>query len=245
MLQNVYLHGDLGEKFGNHWEMNAPTVIDALKLIECQTEGFRKYLIDSVDAGLEAAIVVKDREIEESLEVALKMHGDVHIAMMPSGAKKGWGRLILAAVIMYITYGSATGIEAGWAGSTAMVNGVSVTTLSLPGMMAMSFGLSLAMMGITELTTKAPKHDKDDAGGLFNGPESTLVQGTPIPILYGELLIGGKAISANFKAGNGTASGSQVANVINWNVLGPYGAGLQNMNNDMDDYDEDYWTIGS
>ena len=31
---------------GNHWNMNAPKIVDAIKLIDCQTRGFKKYLIE-------------------------------------------------------------------------------------------------------------------------------------------------------------------------------------------------------
>ena len=242
MSRNVYLHGELGEKFGDHWKMSAPTIADAMRLIECQTKGFKKYLIDSVDAGLEAAIVVKDREIEEPLEVSLQMEGDMHIALMPSGSKKGWAKLILAIIIIVVTWGSASGwVGSAWAGTTTG----GVTSLSMQGMMAMSFGLSLAMMGITELTTKAPKHDKDGEAGLFNGPESTIVQGTPVPILYGELLIGGKPISVNFKAsGIGTNAGHISGSVWN-NFMGNFMSNNQDWFNDLDEFDLRYFLKGA
>jgi predicted phage tail protein len=228
MSRNVYLHGELGEKFGDHWEMSAPTIADAIKLIECQTKGFKKYLIESVDAGLEAAIVIKDREIEEALELNLNMEGDMHIALMPSGSRKGWAKLILAAIIIYLTWGAASGPAATWAAAPASAAVGAPMVMSYTGMLAMSFGLSLAMMGITELTTKTPKHDKAGEGGMFNGPESTIVQGTPVPILYGELLIGGKPISVNFKAGGMSTGG--------------YGGGT--WNNSMANFkngDQDWW----
>ena len=98
--------------------------------------------------------------------------------------------------------------------------------------MAMSFGLSLAMMGITELTTKAPKHDKDGEGGVFNGPESTIIQGTPVPILYGELLVGGKPISVNFKAG-GMSTGGIGGGTWN-NSMANFKNGDQDWWNDID-----------
>lgn len=241
MSRNVYLHGELGEKFGDHWKMSAPTIADAVKLIECQTKGFKKYLIDSVDAGLEAAIVIKDREIEEPLEIDLKMEGDMHIALMPSGSKKGWAKLILAIIIIAVTWGAAA--PGGWAaaaGSTA-----EVAALNMGGMMAMSFGLSLAMMGITELTTKAPKHDKDGEAGVFNGPESTIIQGTPVPILYGELLIGGKPISVNFKASGIGSNAGHISGSV-WNqFMGNFVTANQDWFNDLDEFDLRYFLTGA
>ena len=240
MSRNVYLHGELGEKFGAHWKMSAPTIADAVRLIECQTKGFKKYLIDSVDAGLEAAVVVKDREIEEPLEVDLKMEGDMHIALMPSGSKKGWAKLILAIIIITVTWGSATGAFGG-----AWAQGAAVGQVGFMGSMAMSFGLSLAMMGITELTTKAPKHGKDGDGGVFNGPESTIVQGTPVPILYGELLVGGKPISVNFKASGGSSVTGGGGGSVWSNMMGDFVTNNQDWFNDLDDNVYDAWKMGN
>tara|TARA_R110002110_G_scaffold261486_5_gene477325 strand:+ start:604 stop:1275 length:672 start_codon:yes stop_codon:yes gene_type:complete len=222
--------------------MSAPTIADAVRLIECQTKGFKKYLLGSVDAGLEAAVVIKDREIEEALELDLKMEGDMHIALMPSGSRKGWAKLILAAIIVYLTWGSAA--SGGWAAggtSAAPIAG----TLGIGGSVAMSFGLSLAMMGITELTTKAPKHNQDGTGGGFNGPESTLIQGTPVPILYGELLIGGKPISVNFKAsGTSGIQGGRHGGAVWTSVMGNLYQQNLDWLNDLDEHNKTDWRVG-
>jgi predicted phage tail protein len=229
--------------------MSAPTISDAVRLIECQTKGFKRYLIESVDAGLEAAIIIKDREIEESLELNLNMEGDMHIALMPSGSRKGWAKLILAAIIIYLTWGAASGPAASWAAApvTTTVGGVTTTTMviSIPGMMAMSFGLSLAMMGITELTTKAPKHNQDGSGSAFNGPESTIVQGTPVPMLYGELLIGGKPISINFKASgtSGIGAGRYGGAVLSGTMGNLYQQNLDWLN-DLDEHNKEIYEVG-
>jgi predicted phage tail protein len=192
MQRDVYLHGELA-KFGSHWNMNAPKIADAIKLIDCQTQGFKKYLIEAAEAGLELAMTVNNKKIEDPLEFGLdNINGDMHLVLMPSGSKRGWGKVIIGAILVALAYfygGPAVGAEMG--------------TLAT---MAMSMGINLMLAGVTELTTKAPKHNKDEEKGLFNGPESTLVQGTPVPIAYGKLLVGGKPISVNFKPSGGIGS---------------------------------------
>ena len=42
--------GELSQ-FGDTWETECNTVPDIIKLIDCQTPGFRKYLIDTYEAG--------------------------------------------------------------------------------------------------------------------------------------------------------------------------------------------------
>ena len=138
-------------------------------------------------------MTVDNKKIEDPLEFGLdNINGDMHIALMPSGSKRGWGKVIIGAILVALAYyygGPAAGAEMSWKVS-----------------MVMSFGINLMLAGVTELTTKAPKHNKDEEKGLFNGPESTLIQGTPVPIAYGKLLIGGKPISVNFKPSGGNSS---------------------------------------
>ena len=203
MQRNVYLHGQLA-KFGKEWDINAPLMSDIIKLIDCQTQGFRKFLIEAAEAGLELSMVVNDEIIEAPEELLLENRkGDVHLALMPSGSKRGWGRLILGAIIIAVSFWFGVPgdtMSARWA---AMKAGGEVGTLTLLGM---SIGINIAMAGLAELMTKPPSHEKDPEAGLFNGPDSTVVQGTPVPICYGKLLIGGKPISVNFKASGVTGT---------------------------------------
>ena len=50
-MQTVYLNGDIA-KFGAVWNTNCSNIRDIFRLIECQTPGFRKYLIDASEAGV-------------------------------------------------------------------------------------------------------------------------------------------------------------------------------------------------
>ena len=54
-MQTVYLEGNLA-KFGSKWETSCNTIGEILRLIECQTPGFRKHLIDAHEAGIEYQI---------------------------------------------------------------------------------------------------------------------------------------------------------------------------------------------
>ena len=66
----------------------------------------------------------------------------MHIALMPSGSKKGWAKLILAIIIIVVTWGSASsGVAGAWAGSA---NAAGQVSLSMGGMMAMSFGVIIS-----------------------------------------------------------------------------------------------------
>jgi hypothetical protein len=46
------------------------------------------------------------------------------------------------------------------------------------------------------LTPDTPSNSKD--GYLFNGPENSVKQGIPVPLCYGELIVGGAPINFGF-----------------------------------------------
>ena len=56
-MNTVHLVGDIGDKFGSKWNMNASSYKDILRLIECQTEGFKEYLLQSEENEIEFVIL--------------------------------------------------------------------------------------------------------------------------------------------------------------------------------------------
>ena len=197
MQRELYLHGELAQ-FGDKWTVDASTASDALRLIDCQKIGFKKFLIEAAEAGLELAMIIDDEKVEHPEELLLENRkGNMHLALMPSGSKRGWGRIILGAILIALTIFWAGGGSWSWA---------ALKDLTLGQTMLASLGVNLMMVGLTELLAKTPKHEKEGQHGVFNGPESTLIQGTPVPIVYGQVLVGGKPISVNFRASGGTGA---------------------------------------
>ncbi len=61
-------------------------------------------------------------------------------------------------------------------------------------------GASLVLGGIAQLLTPTPKTDKDEGDPKksfsFNGIQNTTRAGVPVPVVYGEMLVGGIVVSA-------------------------------------------------
>ena len=51
-MTHVKLMGELGEKFGSDWHMNVKTTREIFKLIDCQKEGFKDYILDCGKKGI-------------------------------------------------------------------------------------------------------------------------------------------------------------------------------------------------
>tara|TARA_B100001250_G_scaffold15210_1_gene13287 strand:- start:3460 stop:4146 length:687 start_codon:yes stop_codon:yes gene_type:complete len=202
MQRNVYLEGELGERFGTQMCFEAPTVKDALKLIEVNNPSFRKYLIDCHEKGVQFHIDVAGEELEYNEELLLPLHeGDITITAVPEGAGSGFKKLLLAIAIIVVVV--ATGGFAGLGAAAPATTGWAVGAagaLSIPGMILVGFTMSLAMAGLTEMMAPDPSVDSDqEQSYLFNGAEQNIIEGDPVPVLYGQLRVPGRPIGFSIK----------------------------------------------
>ena len=196
-MQTVYLNGEIS-KFGERWETSCTTLGDILRLIECQTPGFRQHLINSAEAGIDYQIMKgKDLIGEEDLFLTIGDE-DIIITELPAGAGKA-GKIIagIALVITAVVLAAPTG-----GGSLLTLKGIGAAVANMgffTGSMAL-IGVSLAMSGISEMMMPGPEVDgtEQNKNFLFQGPVNTMTQGMPIPIAYGELIVGGAPISVGF-----------------------------------------------
>jgi predicted phage tail protein len=94
------------------------------------------------------------------------------------------------------------GFGTTWAVGMNTMLGTTLSATSLMSKFAMNMGMSLMMNGIAQMLAPKPKKpvsNEVDNGQSYNfdGPVNTMSQGLPIPICYGELIVGGALISAS------------------------------------------------
>jgi predicted phage tail protein len=200
-MKRVHLLGTLGEKFGPLWRANCSTVSECLRLIECQCPDFKKYLIEIVEEGTNFAVRTGQELLETGEELFMNVNeDDIYISEVPVGSG-GWGKIIVGALLIVgaiaITLATGGGGAAGLGAAFTKV-GVTYGVYAQIGIiMLASIGLNLIMAGVNELLM--PKPDKGKAGGaFFSGPVNTIKQGQPVPVLYGELIVGGSPISVSY-----------------------------------------------
>lgn len=227
MQRNIYLEGELGTKFGAHMLINAPTVTDVLKLIDVNNPEFRPYLFECHEKGIDFAIDIAGEELEYAEELLLTLHeGDVTITPIPEGGGGGFKKFLIAAAMltaMAVSGGmAAPGMAAvtGPAGMTVVVptagKGFMAGLTTFAGMggglgaIAVLGATSLAMTGLNEMMAPDPSVDVDEEQSyLFNGQQQNILEGDPVPVLYGELQVPGQPINFETEnsAGRSTDSG--------------------------------------
>ena len=135
MLRDVYLEGELGEKFGKVRRMEANSFEDALRCLSGNFDDFKNYLADCYNKGIYFYWKVNDHTITTPDELFLQYpEGAMVITPVPAGAigKFLKGALgIIAGVALVITGGAllaGAGLF-GLSGTTAIAVGGGMSML--------------------------------------------------------------------------------------------------------------------
>jgi len=189
----VILEGFLGEKYGRKWNIVATEYKDIFACIEANYPESRKDLIDFYNAGGDMSIQTGEYIMQEQEEYLHPIgKGTIVITPIPTGSKSGSAKILAAIVIVtllifapYLIPGIGTGGTLG-----------GLTTVSFIESVALGLAVNLAVIGIQQLLAPDPSVDDNDTNYLFNGPENTVVSGKPVPVLCGEMMVGGIVISS-------------------------------------------------
>ena len=196
MKRKVYLDGELGEKYGKELTIVADSFADVFRCLEANYPEIRQYLMDchEKDIGFLCEIAEKPLTTEEELLLSYP-EGSMYISPQPMGSKSGFGKILAAIAIVVITYymvmsGMPPGTTFGEA-FLALGPFQQVATMT-----ALSFATNLAMAGIQQIMAPDPATDaQQDESYLFQGSGQTIIEGDPVPILYGKLRVPGRPIS--------------------------------------------------
>tara|TARA_B100000424_G_scaffold85806_3_gene64134 strand:+ start:6089 stop:6775 length:687 start_codon:yes stop_codon:yes gene_type:complete len=217
-MQTVHLKGELGERFGEKWSMNVNKVQDIFRLIECQRQGFRSYMQNCIENDINFTIQRGEEFIDET-ELLLSLgEEDIIVTPIPAGSKGKVGKFILAAALIvsgyYMMGPKMVSFEAG---QTAVATYTAASTgAKIAGYTLMALGTSLGLRTLAEIMAPDAAEGEDDSH-LFSGPMNTTVQGGAVPILYGEMQVGGHLINASYSSFMATEWGP------GWNRNAPLG----------------------
>ena len=222
-VRRINLEGELGEKFGKVWHLNVKTPAEAVRAINAQRKGFRKYFLDTGEKGIGYEVIIGDQGLqqEEGLLYPSPMRDDYTFVPVPQGGKSRAMGMIMMGAALFITAGVASGAFSTIGteyfalnvGSTTVGTLKTHTLASAIGAQSfltqstMMMGASLMLGGVAQML--APPIDSgagnDEQSYLFDGAVNSAKQGTPIPILYGRLTVGGAVISASIKSNQETS----------------------------------------
>jgi predicted phage tail protein len=175
------LAGELGKKFGRVWKLVCPTPGHALRLIGLAQPAFKRYMMEKAKEGMRFH-VINDKRSRCEQELPLPVGKRLIISQEVVGAKHSGSLLEIVAGVALIAF--AWWNPLGWSAGVEMAIG--------------EFGATLVLSGITQLLS--PQAPGSTASYYFNGASNTITQGQPVPVVYGEMMIGGLPISSSLVA---------------------------------------------
>ena len=195
MLKKVKLYGELAEKYGKDWFLDINSPSEAVRALCANNPSFKDFVGSSQDRGVGYKVMVGKTYIEKHEEV-YNPSGKQEIKIIPVilGAKKeGIGAIIIgiALIAMGVHPAVSAKLTAAFGGGTAGAAMAATVTGAM-----VSTGVSLTMGGIAQLLAPTPEEVKEGDNYGFNGAVNTVRQGVPVPICYGQLMIGGAVISS-------------------------------------------------
>ena len=194
MNRKVYLVGEIEKRFGSEFSMYAKSYSDIIQCIDCNRPGFRKYLLDCYEKGIGFSVNFAGKDIEkEDLFIPIK-EGDVTITAVPAGSASDALKVVAAIFLIW----ASGGFSAIAGGNVTWLQGMTSVfeAGSWAAQLTTAIGITLLNQGIQGMLAPDPAVEEEQAEGyLYTGSETIVVEGDPVPVLYGELRVPGQPIS--------------------------------------------------
>lgn len=193
-LVKVRLYGELAKVARRDvWELAVSSVRETINALHHLTRGATTKFIADTNDKIRWRVLVNDKQIDgssPSVADELMIERDVEsIDIYPVMEGAGGGILEAILGVILIVVGVIVGIAAGWTGIGAVI----AADLILGGAAALLGGL------VSLLSTPAKIKTAKSTGTpsyLFSGTVNTQDQGGPVPVVYGNVIIGSQTISA-------------------------------------------------
>ena len=190
MLRKVKLYGELAEFVGHkELEVKVNNIAQAVSFLIHNFQGLERYMNPKYYQVKVGNYDIDDNELNYPIGKE-----DIHFIPVITGSGRGLGKILLGAVLIgaaFLTGGSSLSI--GLSGFTGGA-GISAALGNI--------GIALVLTGVTEMLFPLPKPQKFESeedprlSFSFSGMQNTSRAGTPVPIVYGEIMTGSVVISA-------------------------------------------------
>ena len=186
MLMQVKLLGDLGQKFGRHYEFVADSPREVISALSNQLAGFKQYLCEAHERNVAFKLVDDDPDGMAYENTVMHCKRLIIAPMVMGGGAAG--KILLGVgliALSFVSFGAGAWVGLGSVLATA---GTATPLAAAGSMIAFKLGATLLFTGIAELLAPTPKDGGRDESFLFDQAAETSVQGTPVPLIYGRYL---------------------------------------------------------
>ena len=185
-MTRILFSGSLAKAFGRERFrlLETGTTAEAFSALKHTVAGFEDFIRDSARRGQRYAIF-RNRENVGEDRFALSGTTEIRIVPVIAGSKNG-------------------GLFQTVLGVVLIVVGVLITPISGPiGGALVSVGIGMAIGGVVQMLSPVPKSPSQQEQGvtenkpsyLFNGAFNSTQQGLPVPVVYGQMLVGSSVVA--------------------------------------------------
>ncbi|MEE4632327.1 tail assembly protein [Pseudomonas alliivorans] len=180
-MRTIKLYGVLRKHFGREYTIDVHSVRDAVNALCAMKPGFEKFLRTGEERGLVFSVFCGKRNAgEQELDLQGSDSSDIRIVPLIQGSKQ--------AGLFQVVLGVALVVGGLFTGGTTSTLGIGL----------LSAGAAVGLGGVVQMlspTTSASVSSNNEDGNNpsygFGGAVTTVAQGNPYPVLYGEREIGG------------------------------------------------------
>jgi predicted phage tail protein len=196
MLRKIKLYGKLAKFIGHRvLEADVATAAEAVRFLLANWPELEAHMSDQ---HYRVSIGTYDLVAEELHDPA----GAAPISFVPVVAGAGAaGRIIIGVALIALSFGIAS-LAAG-AALAGSLSGFALQAIAFGTQAGLLAGIGLVIGGVAQLLTPTPKltQGADSEGDprksfSFSGVQNTSRAGVPVPVVYGETLVGSVVISA-------------------------------------------------
>jgi len=196
MLRKLKLYGELAEFVGHkEFEIQVDSLAKAVSFLVNNFPQVEKYMNPQY-----YQVKVGNYAINESELYFPIGQQDIHFVPVIQGAGGNFGKILLGGALIAMSFGvgGAFGAKALTFGKGF---GASFATASFGAKAAFGIGAGLALSGVSDMLFPLPKlpefsSEQDPRISFaFSGTQNTSRAGTPVPVVYGEIMTGSVVIS--------------------------------------------------
>ena len=196
MLRKLKLYGELAEFVGHkEFEIQVDSLVKAVSFLVNNFPQVEKYMNPQYYQVKVGNYAVNEEEIHHPIG-----QEDIHIVPVISGAGRGLGKVLLGAALIagafIINPALSFSFKSGVTGFGALTGVSGAITKA-----AVYLGASLVLQGVSDMLFPLPKpkefksEQDPQLSFSFSGTQNTSRAGTPVPIVYGEIVTGSVVIS--------------------------------------------------
>ncbi|HDP0319413.1 TPA: tail assembly protein [Salmonella enterica subsp. enterica serovar Concord] len=208
-MARICLYGDL-QRFGRRFDLSIKTGAEGIRALAVQIPGFRQKLTEGWYQIRVAGEDVSMDDVTTRLHEPLPAGAVIHIVPRMVGAKNsGLFQVVIGVVAIAASFFTAGGTLALW-GAALSAGAMSATTVLF------GLGMSMVLGGVAQMLTPVPKTpsmaqtDNGKQNTYFSSLDNMVAQGNPMPVPYGEMLVGSRVISQMLSTRDEDASGKVV-----------------------------------